>query len=134
MEICARRLSCVDRRDVLAVDQDAAAFEVEEAQQQIDERRLAGAGAADQADLLAGLHGQAQAVDHATGDARPRTLAAVAELHVVEADFAARHLELGRIRPVGERDRPGDGHHAFLDHADILEDRGDLPGHPAARC
>ena len=46
------------RRDVLAVDQDAAVFEVEEAQQQVDDRRLAGAGAADEADLLAGPHGQ----------------------------------------------------------------------------
>src|SRR5262249_29700396 len=38
-----------DRGDVLAVDQDAATFEIEEAQQQIDHRRLAGAGPADQA-------------------------------------------------------------------------------------
>ena len=54
MPICARRLSCVDLGDVLAVDQDAAALEVVEAQQQVDQRRLAGARAADQADLLAG--------------------------------------------------------------------------------
>ena len=53
MPICARRLSCVTLRDVLAVDQDAAALEVVEAQQQVDQRRLAGAGAADQADALA---------------------------------------------------------------------------------
>ena len=46
-------------RDVLAVDQDAAAFEVEEAQQQVDHGRLAGAGAADQADLLARPHRRA---------------------------------------------------------------------------
>ena len=55
-EICARRLSCVTLRDVLAVDQDAAVLEIEEAQQQVDQRRLAGAGAADQPDLLARLH------------------------------------------------------------------------------
>ena len=48
-------------RDVLAVDQDAAAFELEEAQQHIDQRGLAGAGAADQADLLARLHRRATA-------------------------------------------------------------------------
>ena len=47
-----------DLRDVLAVDQDAAVLEVEEAQQQVDQRRLAGAGAADQADLLARLDRQ----------------------------------------------------------------------------
>ncbi len=45
-------------RDVLAVDQDAAALEVVEAQQQVDERRLARARAADQADLLARPDGQ----------------------------------------------------------------------------
>ena len=38
-----------DVGDVLAVDQDAARLQVVEAQQQVDERRLAGAGAADQA-------------------------------------------------------------------------------------
>src|SRR5262249_53509630 len=54
-----------DRGDVLAVDQDTAAFEVEEAQQQIYHRRLAGAGTADQADLFARPHGQGQAVDDA---------------------------------------------------------------------
>ena len=45
-----------DVRDVLPVDQDASALEIEEAQQQVDQRRLAGARAADQPDLLAGLH------------------------------------------------------------------------------
>ena len=68
IERCSSEVSCVtigdlraqallrDRGDVLAVDQDAAAFEIEEAQQQVDQRRLAGAGAADQPDLLARLH------------------------------------------------------------------------------
>ena len=42
-----------DRGDVLAVDQDAPALEVVEAEEQVDERRLARAGAADDADLLA---------------------------------------------------------------------------------
>ncbi len=110
--------------DVLAVDQDAAALEVEEAQQQIDERRLAGTGAADEADLLAGLDGQAQAVDDTN-------ISAVAEAHVLEADLALRHVQLGRVGPIGQGDRPRDRHHAFLDHADVLEDRGDLPGDPA---
>ena len=48
-----------DLRDVLAVDQDAAALDVVEAKQQVDERRLAGARAADEADLLAGLRSSA---------------------------------------------------------------------------
>jgi hypothetical protein len=91
-----------DARDILPVDQDAAAFQIEEAQQQVDERRLAGAGAADEADLLARLHRQSEAVDHREAlhasvrvDAR---LASVAELHVVERDLAARD---------GERRAPG---------------------------
>ena len=72
-----------DVGDVLPVDQDAAALDVVEAQQQVDQRRLAGAGAADQPDLLAGLHVERQVVD----DAR---LAAVVEADVLEADVAAR--------------------------------------------
>ena len=42
-----------DAGDVLAVDQDAALLRLEEAQEQVDERGLADAGAADEADLLA---------------------------------------------------------------------------------
>ena len=57
--IAARRLSCVTAGDVLAVDQDAPAFEVVEAQEQVDQRRLAGAGAADEPDLLARLRSSA---------------------------------------------------------------------------
>src|SRR5690606_41842272 len=59
-------------------DQDAAAFAVVEAQQQVDQGRLAGAGAADQADLLARAHVQVQALDHA------------ALLAVVEGDVVDR--------------------------------------------
>ena len=45
-------------RDILPVDQHAAAVEVVEAHQQADERRLAGAGAADETDLLARRDGR----------------------------------------------------------------------------
>ena len=45
----------LDAGDVLAVDQDAPLLRLEEAQEQVDERGLADAGAADEADLLAGL-------------------------------------------------------------------------------
>ena len=44
--------------DVLPVDQDAPPVEVIEAEQQVDQRRLAGAGGADEADLLARLDRQ----------------------------------------------------------------------------
>src|SRR5262249_2303196 len=103
-----------DGGDVLAVDKDAAVFEIEETQQHIDQRRLAGAGTVDQADLFARPHGQGQAVDDSA-------LAAVAEAHVLESDLAARDLKRRGIGPIGQGDRPGDGHHALLDHADILE-------------
>ena len=50
-----------------------AAFEIEEAQQQIDDGRLAGAGAADQADLLAGPDGQIEILQHAGCRGRSRS-------------------------------------------------------------
>ena len=64
-------------RDVLAVDQDAAVLEFEEAQQQVDQRRLAGTGTPDQADLLAGLDGERESLDQTL-------LAAIAEPDVLE--------------------------------------------------
>ena len=74
-ERCSSEVSCVTmpimlaqavllhRRDVLAVDQDAALLEVVEAQQQIDDGRLAGAGASDDADLLARPDRQVEVAD-----------------------------------------------------------------------
>ena len=71
-----------DRGNILTIDQDAPALQIEEAQQQVDQGRLAGAGAADQADLFARRNMQRQALDDSG-------LATVAELHVVEHDLAA---------------------------------------------
>ena len=42
-------------RDVDAIEQDAALLDVVEAQQQVDQARLAGAGRADERDALARL-------------------------------------------------------------------------------
>ena len=67
--------------DVLAVDQDAAAGHVVEAEQQPRDRRLAGAGRADDRDRLAGRHLEADALED-----RPRRL--VGEADVLEADAA----------------------------------------------
>ena len=47
------QLGQVELADVDAVDRDAAAADVVEPQQQVDERRLARAGRADDADALA---------------------------------------------------------------------------------
>src|SRR6266700_3674754 len=84
-----------DTRDSLTVDQDAAFLDVEETQQQIDQRRLAGTGTPDQADLLAGLHRESERVDDGGGAQNAvfarRRLAAIAKAHVLETDLAARH-------------------------------------------
>src|SRR5829696_1460640 len=48
------------RGDVLAVDADLAVLEIVETQEDIDERRLAGPRAADEADLLARTHDHGQ--------------------------------------------------------------------------
>ncbi|KAG1530353.1 hypothetical protein G6F50_017374 [Rhizopus delemar] len=70
-----------DMGDVLVVDQDAAAFQVVQAQQHVHQGRFAGAGRADQADLLARLHHQVQAGDHAA-------LLAIVEVDVLEMHAA----------------------------------------------
>ena len=124
-EICARRLSCVTAEMSWPSMQDAPAFQVEEAQQQIDQRRLAGAGAADQADFLARAHIDREAVDQPA-------FAAVAETNVLEPKRAARDIERAGVGAVGERVRSRDRHHAFLHDTDIFENAGHLPGHPAA--
>ena len=63
-------MSCVHRRDVGAVDGDAAALAVVEAQQQVDDGRLAGAGAADEADLLARADMEVEVLDDARTSCR----------------------------------------------------------------
>ena len=76
MPIWARSESCVTAAMSCPSIRMRAALEVVEAQQQVDQRRLAGARAADEADLLARLHRQRQVLDDALA------------LAVVEADRA----------------------------------------------
>ena len=66
-------------------------FELVEAQQQVHERRLAGARAADEADALARPDREVEIVEH-----RRRVGAAVAEGEVLEADLAARRPRAAR--------------------------------------
>src|SRR5262249_9852306 len=68
-------------RNILPVDENAAAFEVEEAQQEIDDGRLAGARASNQPDLLARPQRERKALQHTR-------LTAVAETNVLERDLA----------------------------------------------
>ena len=75
-ERCSSDVSCVtmpisaaqailrDMRDVLPVDQNAAGLDVVKTQQQIDERRLAGARAADEPDFLARPNRQRQRLEN----------------------------------------------------------------------
>ncbi len=113
-----------DLRDVLAVDENAALLGIEEAQQQVDDRRFARARTADQTDALAGLDPELEAFEHCLGPP-------VAETHVLEPYLAARDLERLRAGLVDAGMRHGDGLHAFLHHADIFKDGGDFPAHPA---
>jgi len=57
--------------------------------------------------------------------------AAVGERKVLEADLAVRNLELARIGVVDQRMRHSNGLHAFLHDADVFEDAGHFPAHPA---
>ena len=114
------------RADVLAVDADAALLHFVKAEQQVHERGLACARSADQSHAFAGTDGQVQVVEYALSVG-----AAVRERHVLEPDLAAGNLELARSGPVNQRVRHGDGFHAFLDDADVLEDSRDFPAYPA---
>ena len=109
--------------DILAVDQDFAVPEVVEAQQQIHQRRFAGAGAADQADFFPGADRQRQMLDHAL-------VAAVGKAHVVEADFAARYLEWLRIRCIVDGNRARQRADAILHRTDLFEQIGHFPHDP----
>ena len=114
--------------DVLAIDQDAAAGQVVKAQQQVDQRRFAGAGAADQADLFTGRHGQRQLIDHAATTLG--RVAPVAEGGLFEAYFATRHVERFCIGRVEHGALARHRLHAVLHRADVLEQAGHFPHDP----
>ena len=82
-----RRSAEVELADVDAVDRDPAALHVVEPQQQVDQRRLARAGGADDADALAGADLEADtSLQHAVWLAVVRRV--VREPDVVEHDVA----------------------------------------------
>ena len=112
------------RGDVLSVDQDAPALQVVQAQEQVDQGRLARARRPDQADLLAGADLQVEPGDDSAA-------LSVVEVDVLEAHLAVFHLQHARIVAVGKGDRLHHGVHAVLDDADVLEDAVDHPHDPA---
>ena len=83
-----------DVAQIDAVDLDRAAGRVVEAQHQIDQRRLARAGSADDGDDLAGRDREV--------DAREHRLLAVVEVHVAKADLGRALGHRPRVRPIGD--------------------------------
>ena len=126
-----RRLCCVTLEISCPSIRISPDFEVVEAQQQIDERALARAAAADQADFLARRNDQVQPFDH-PALAWPAA-AAVMEAYVAELDrsAAARDLQFDGAGRVHHRIGLRDGLHALLDPRQSLENPGDLVADPA---
>ena len=96
MPICERSEWRGDVAQVVAVDQHAPGGRVVEARDELGQRRLAGAGGADQRDGLPGRHAQRHVVQ------RVRAVA-VGEGHAVEHDLAAQARQVD-ARPAR---RPG---------------------------
>ncbi len=78
---------------VMPADQDAPAFGLIEAAQQVDDGGLAAAGGAHQGDGLAGLDVQVEVLDH-------RLVVLIPEVHMVENDVAADGARVNGIRLV----------------------------------
>src|SRR5262252_4544373 len=120
-----------DVRDILAIDQDAAGFEVVEAQQQVDQCRFACAGAANQSHLLTGPDPQGEVMDHAAASTRADLCGAtVVKAHVLKADFTGAHYERPAVEPVNDKIWATDGLNALLHDANVFEDAGDYPQDP----
>ncbi len=109
--------------DVLPVDEDAAALQVVETEEQVDQRRLAGAGAADQPDLFARPDGDGEILDDLGG-------AAIMEAGVIEDDLAVADIERRRVGDVADGDRLRQHGDAVLDGADALEQLRHFPDDP----
>ena len=102
------------RRNVLAVDQDAPSLQIEKAQEQVDGGGLAGAGAADQADLLSGPDRERESLQNSG-------FAAVAEIHVLEDDLAAPDNESFGVLRIDQLQGLRNRQHALLNDTDFLE-------------
>ena len=94
----ARQRAPLDVADVVAVDADGAARDLVAAADERRDRRLAGAGVADEGDRLARLHVQVDVLED-------RHALDVVEVDVVEVDAALDRLELDGVRPVDDAQR-----------------------------
>ncbi|MNR13843.1 hypothetical protein D3C85_1302730 [compost metagenome] len=91
-----------DLGNILVIDKNLPAFQVVEAQQQIDQGRFTCAGGADQPDLFAGTDIQGQVADDAG-------FLAVVKIDIFETYGAPVDFQPRCIRVVGDADRLGDG-------------------------
>ncbi len=80
--------------DVDAVERDAAAVELVEPHDEVDEGRLAGAGGSDDGHGLTGAHRQVEVLDE-------RLVGRVGEGHALERHGTVRVLDAGRLDGVG---------------------------------
>ena len=127
MPIAPRRLSCVTLRMSWPSMRMLPCPELVKAQQQVDERGLAGARTADDADALAGPDPRFRSASTA-----PRVAAAVGEGQVLDRDLAARDLEHARARSSTSGAGTAIVSMPSCD-ADVLEDAGHLPSSPSRR-
>src|SRR5207253_9076751 len=81
------------RANVLVVDQQPSAIDVEETLHQTDQGRLAGAGRTDETDMLASCDPQAEAAKH-------RAPGGIGKIDILEGDTAARSQQLMGPRSV----------------------------------
>ena len=93
-ELAPQRLDA-DVAHVLAVDEHAPGRRVVEAQQQVQQARLAGPRRPDEGDMRADRDPQARRVEG-------RPARAVRERDVLEDDLVAQHVELDRVGPVDD--------------------------------
>ena len=88
---------------VVAVDRDGARLRVVEAREQLDDRRLAGAGVADERHGLAGLRDQVEPVQHPrpgrSRSGRPRSATSPAIGGSVDGVRAVDDVRLESITP-----------------------------------
>ena len=100
--------------DVLAVDEDAPALRVVLPAQQLDQRRLAGAGRSDEPDLFAGLDVETEILEH-------RLAVGMGEADMLEADAALRDGERLRIRRIDDLVLRRDEFERFGQRAQLFE-------------
>ncbi|MNS07818.1 hypothetical protein D3C72_392690 [compost metagenome] len=111
--------------DVLPVDGDAAVVHVVQALDQLDERGLARARMAHQADALSGRDARGEVL------VQRRVVRAIAEGHVFKADFTFANVDGGCARTVGHAQRLASHRHQFFHVVDRALQVADVHAHVA---